>query len=98
MPALTAKQASVHQKTVPNWSKRAKIISRTYKFEGFLPAINFVNRVAKQAQKMNHHPDIDIRFNRVILKLTSHDEGGLTKKDFHLAGLCDEIFVKLFST
>ena len=96
MPALTAKQARLHLKAVPNWSKRAQTIHRTFKFDGFLKAINFINRVARKAQKSNHHPDIDIRFNKVTLKLTTHDEGGLTEKDFSLARQCDEVFSKYF--
>jgi len=98
MPALTAKQASLRLKTVPNWSKRAQMIYRTIKFEGFLKAIDFVNRVAKKAQKANHHPDIAIRFDQVTLKLSTHDEGGLTAKDFSLARQCDAIVVKLSSS
>jgi 4a-hydroxytetrahydrobiopterin dehydratase len=94
MPALSIKQISLHLKAVPQWSKRAQLISRTFKFEGFLKAIEFVNRAAKQAQKVNHHPDIDIRFNKVTLMLTTHDEGGLTEKDFALARQCDEVFGK----
>ena len=70
---------------MPNWSKRAKILSRTFTFEGFLKGIDFVNRIARKAQKANHHPDIDIRFDKVTLKLTTHDAGGITKKDFSLA-------------
>jgi len=98
MPALTTKQASLHLKAIPNWSKRAQIISRTYKLEGFLKAIDFVKRVARKAQKLNHHPDIDIRFDQVTLKLTTHDEGGLTAKDFSLARQCDELFVNIITT
>jgi 4a-hydroxytetrahydrobiopterin dehydratase len=94
MPALTAKQVSLHLKAVPSWSKRAQTILRTFKFEGFLKAIDFVNRIARKAQKVNHHPDIDIRFDKVTLKLTTHDEGGITEKDFSLAGQCDEAFAK----
>jgi 4a-hydroxytetrahydrobiopterin dehydratase len=91
MPALTAKQVSLHLRTVPRWSKRAQTILRTFKFEGFLKGIDFVNRIARKAQKLNHHPDIDIRFNKVTLKLTTHDEGALTKKDLSLAQQCDEV-------
>ena len=94
MPALTTKQVSLHLKAVPNWSKRAQTILRTFKFEGFLKAIEFVNRIARKAQKVNHHPDIDIRFDKVTLKLTTHDEGGITAKDFSLAGPCDDAFAK----
>ena len=96
MPALTAKQVSLHLRAVPRWSKRAQTILRTFKFEGFLKGIDFVNRIARKAQKVNHHPDIDIRFDKVTLKLTTHDEGGLTGKDFSLAGQCDEVFSKFF--
>ena len=92
MPALTTKQVSLHLRTVPRWSKRAQTILRTFKFEGFLKAIDFVNRIARKAQKINHHPDIDIRFDKVTLKLTTHDEGGITEKDFSLARQCDEVF------
>ena len=97
MPALTLKQSSLHLITVPHWSKRAQTIHRTYKFEGFLDSIAFVNRLARKAQKLNHHPDIDIRFNKVTLTLTTHDEGGLTGNDFLLARQCDEVFVKFFA-
>ena len=94
MPALTTKQVILHLKAVPNWSKRVQTILRTFKFEGFLQSIEFVNRIARKAQKVNHHPDIDIRFNKVTLKLTTHDEGGITAKDFSLARQCDEVFSK----
>lgn len=98
MPALTTKQISLHLKAVSNWSKRAQTILRTFQFEGFLKSIAFVDRIARKAQKLNHHPDIDIRFNKVTLKLTTHDEGGLTEKDFSLARQCDEVFAKFFES
>lgn len=95
MPALNTRQINLHLKAVPDWSKRAGTISRTFKFAGFLASMDFVNHIARKAQKLNHHPDIDIRFSRVTLKLTTHDEGGLTGKDFSLARQCDEVFAKL---
>jgi hypothetical protein len=58
MPALTAKQVSLHLKAVPCWSKRSQTILRIFKFDGFLKVIDFVNRIARKAQKLNHHPDI----------------------------------------
>jgi 4a-hydroxytetrahydrobiopterin dehydratase len=57
-------------------------------------SIAFVRRIAKQAQKINHHPDIDIRFDQVTLILTTHDEGGITEKDFSLARQCDVVFAR----
>jgi 4a-hydroxytetrahydrobiopterin dehydratase len=96
MSAMTAIQVNRHLKTVPNWSKRNQMILRTFTFKGFLKSVDFVNRIARKAQKSNHHPDIDIRFNKVTLKLTTHDQGGITKKDFSLARQCDEVFSKYF--
>ena len=92
MKALNAKKIYAALKEVPAWLKRRQSIRRTFKFEEFLQAIAFVNRVARRAQKLNHHPDIDIRYDKVTLKLTTHDAGGLTKKDFMLARQCDEIY------
>jgi len=97
MPALTTKKVRQHLKTVPHWSLRAQTIIRSFKFEGFLESIAFVNRIARQAQKMNHHPDIVIRYNKVTLKLTTHDEGGITGKDFSLAQQGDAVFAKYFA-
>ena len=94
MPALHNKQIKLNLQAVPNWSKRAQTILRTFKFEGFLKGIEFVNRIAAKAQKMNHHPDIDIRFDQVTLTLTTHDEGGITEKDFLLARQCDGVLAK----
>jgi 4a-hydroxytetrahydrobiopterin dehydratase len=92
---LHSKQIKLHLQAIPNWSKRAQAIHRTFKFEGFLNGIDFVNRIAKKAQAMNHHPDIDVRFDQVTLTLTTHDEGGITEKDFLLAKQCDEVFSKI---
>ena len=94
MPVLTTKQVKLHLKAIPDWSKHAQTICRTFKFEGFLMSIAFVRRIAKQAQKINHHPDIDIRFDQVTLTLSTHDEGGITEKDFTLARLSDVVFAR----
>ncbi len=70
---------------VPKWRKKGALIARTYEFKDFGAAMKFVNAVARSAEKAWHHPDIDIRWNQVTLALTTHDEGGLTEKDFALA-------------
>jgi len=85
MAKLTAVQTKEALKTTPKWKKRGPLISRTYEFKDFVAAMKFVNGVARLAEKAWHHPDIDIRWNRVTLTLTTHDEGGLTEKDFALA-------------
>jgi 4a-hydroxytetrahydrobiopterin dehydratase len=70
---------------LPDWQRRDQVISRTFKFKDFTEAMRFVNRIAELAEKANHHPDIDIRWNKVTLALTTHDAGGLTENDFALA-------------
>jgi 4a-hydroxytetrahydrobiopterin dehydratase len=86
MPALTAEQAASLPETVPHWQIDGGELVRIFKFEDFLAAMRFVNKIAELAEKAGHHPDIDIRYNKVRLALVTHDEGGLTKKDFDLAG------------
>jgi 4a-hydroxytetrahydrobiopterin dehydratase len=83
-------------KSAPEWKKRARTIRRRFEFKGFLDAIDFVNRVARKAEKSDHHPDIDIRWNKVTLALSTHSEGGLTGKDFAMARQCDEVFSRHF--
>jgi 4a-hydroxytetrahydrobiopterin dehydratase len=96
MPTLGRRQISLGIKTVPLWSKRAQTIRRTFVFDGFLGSMDFVNRVARMAEKLDHHPDINIRWNKVTLALTTHSQGGLTKKDFALARQCDGAFARNF--
>ncbi len=79
---------------VADWRRRGKTIHREFTFADFPPAIRFVNSVARAAEKANHHPDIDIRWNRVLLALTTHDAGGLTEKDCELAVRCDALAKK----
>lgn len=71
------------------WAHAGEIIEKTYEFESFVPAVEFVNRVAGLAEDANHHPDIDIRYNRVRIGLATHDAGGITEKDTGLAERID---------
>jgi 4a-hydroxytetrahydrobiopterin dehydratase len=98
MSALNTREIKNRLKTVPAWAQRRRAIRRQFTFRGFLPAIDFVNRVARNAEKNDHHPDIDIRWNKVTLTLSTHSEGGLTGKDFSLARLCDGIYSRHFET
>ena len=89
MPKLTQVQIKSALRKVPEWKKRRSEITRTYQFKDFVAAVKFVNRVAKLAEEAWHHPDIDIRWNKVTLVLSTHSEGGLTGKDFNLAKQID---------
>ena len=73
----------------PGWSRIGDEIERTYEFSDFSGAMGFVTRVALAAEKANHHPDVDIRWNKVTLTLSTHSEGGLTTKDLELADTID---------
>ena len=89
MAKLTPKQIKEALPTVKEWQKRGATIVRTCQFKDFAEAMKFVNQVARAAEKANHHPDIDIRWNKVTLVLATHSEGGLTRNDFDLAKKID---------
>ena len=76
-------------KKIPEWELEKNQIERTFEFDDFVDAIDFVDRVAEVAEEEEHHPDIDIRWNKVTLALTTHSAGGLTENDFKLAQTID---------
>jgi 4a-hydroxytetrahydrobiopterin dehydratase len=92
MARLTPVQIAKRMKSVPGWTRKGREIRRRFEFEGFMGAVAFVNRVARMAEKNDHHPDIDIRWNKVTLALSTHSEGGLTGKDFSMARECSRMF------
>jgi 4a-hydroxytetrahydrobiopterin dehydratase len=75
--------------TLPGWTRQGEAIVRTFAFAGFPDAVAFVERLVAPAELLNHHPDVDLRYNKVIVTLSTHDQGGLTELDFRLAGLVD---------
>jgi 4a-hydroxytetrahydrobiopterin dehydratase len=91
MPKYSAAQTKTALRFLPGWTKKGGAITRTFQFRDFSGAIEFVNAVARLAEKTWHHPDIDIRFSKVTLTLTTHSEGGLTEKDFDLATKIDQL-------
>ena len=86
MPALTLEEAQNQLASLPGWRIESGELTRTFAFRDFVAALGFVNRVGQAAEAAGHHPDIDIRYNKVRLGLVTHDAGGLTGKDFDLAG------------
>ena len=75
----------------PGWEPTGDGITRTFTLPGFPEAIGFVAAVGVVAEKAFHHPDIDIRYRRVKIYLTTHDEGGLTTRDTSLASRIDRL-------
>ena len=79
---------------LPDWKRNGDVITRTFEFKDFSAAMDFTNAVAALAEQAQHHPDIDVRWNKVTLALTTHAAGGLTEKDFALARQCDALALR----
>jgi 4a-hydroxytetrahydrobiopterin dehydratase len=90
MPRLDDTAVEEGLQRLPGWERRANEIVKTFVREDFAHAMVFVNEVASAAEAAGHHPDIDIRWNKVTLALSSHAEGGLTDSDFQLAARIQE--------
>jgi len=73
------------------WSLVGGQIQRTFQFGDFLGSMAFVQKVAEYAERVQHHPDVLIRYNRVTLTVSTHDAGGITQKDFDLAEETDRL-------
>jgi 4a-hydroxytetrahydrobiopterin dehydratase len=86
---LTAQERAAFLAGHPDWSASGNTLERTIAFTDFAEAMGFVNRVALAAQAADRHPDIDIRWNRVTLRLTTHSAGALTDLDQALAERVD---------
>jgi len=85
MPALSAAEVTSHLSALPAWKVENGELTRTFQFDDFRAALRFVDQVGELAEEAGHHPDIDIRYNKVRLGLVTHDAGGITAKDFDLA-------------
>jgi 4a-hydroxytetrahydrobiopterin dehydratase len=85
MTVISSKEAEQRLASMAGWGIEAGELVKTFSFKDFREALAFVNRVGEAAESAGHHPDIDIRYNRVRLSLVTHDAGGLTEKDFNLA-------------
>lgn len=85
MRVLSSTEIDQRLTHMPGWVLVHGEIVREASFQNFVAAMTFVNQVAARAESAGHHPDIDIRYNKVRLALTSHDAGGITDKDFEMA-------------
>jgi 4a-hydroxytetrahydrobiopterin dehydratase len=77
--------------TLAGWERNGDEIVKEFRFEGFGDAIAFVVRLAFRADKANHHPDLDVRYNRMRVALSTHSEGGITAKDLAVAAEADAV-------
>jgi 4a-hydroxytetrahydrobiopterin dehydratase len=81
--------------TCPGWALSGGQIERTYGFPDFLHSMRFVNELAAEAERVQHHPDILVRYSRVTLSLSTHDAGGITGKDFAFARFADRVRARM---
>jgi 4a-hydroxytetrahydrobiopterin dehydratase len=92
MRALNDTEIQKEMKSCDFWSLEAgPQITRTWKFKDFKESMAFVNRVAQEAEAMNHHPDILVQYSRVKLTVNTHDVKGLSELDFRLAKFCNAL-------
>lgn len=85
MSVLSTESVREKLKSLSGWKLENKEIVRSFEFPDFKAAMQFVNAVAGKAESAGHHPDIDIRYNKVRLALVSHDAGGVTERDINMA-------------
>jgi 4a-hydroxytetrahydrobiopterin dehydratase len=88
---LSEEQIGAALADLPDWQRDEESLVRTRRFSDFVHAIDFVEEVAAVAEELQHHPDIDIRYNKVTLRLSTHSAGGLTARDVELAARLDAI-------
>jgi 4a-hydroxytetrahydrobiopterin dehydratase len=91
MPPISPQEAQSRLVGLTGWKIEAGELVKTFQFKDFVASLRFVNRVGEASEQAGHHPDIDIRYNRVRLALTTHDAGGLTEKDFDLAAEAERL-------
>jgi len=81
--------------SLPGWGRRGDVITKTFQFRSFLPGIDFVAAIAKAAEAADHHPDIDIRYTKIVCTLSTHSAGGITQKDLDMAREIERVHERL---
>lgn len=88
---LSSQDVAAGLEKLPGWRREGDTIERTYELPDFRTALAFVAYVGELAEHMDHHPDVDIRYNKVRLALSTHSAGGLTGNDLTLAQRIDHV-------
>ena len=95
MTTLTAAEIASALLSLPSWSVKENKLHREYRFADFIHAFGFMATAAIAIEKMNHHPEWSNVWNRVTIDLTTHDAGGISEKDVHLAQTLETLAKKL---
>ena len=88
---LSDDQIQQHLQKLPGWAVQDHVLRKTFWFPSFSKSMEFVNQLAEMAESVNHHPDIDIRYDKVTIGLTTHDAGGITQNDVEMAASADDV-------
>lgn len=91
MKVLKESEAKAQLKNLDGWKIRGKTLSKEYGFEEFNDGLAFVVKIAKVAERQDHHPDVLLSYGKVVLNVTTHSAGELTDKDFRLAAAIDNV-------
>ena len=90
---MRIKRYKIFESTSPNWNEVDGKLERNFEFKDFLHALDFINKLTVICERENHHPEINWIYNKINLKLSTHDAGDIiTEKDIKLANLIDEIY------
>ena len=89
MALLSDEEIESRLEGLEGWEREGDAIRKQFQLDDFKGSVDFVNRLTPAAEDMNHHPDLEISWNKVTVSLSTHSEGGLTENDFELAGKID---------
>ena len=91
METLSREEIEAALAGLNDWAYGDEALTRTFRFADFVHAIGFVEHLAEVAEELQHHPDIDIRYNKVTLRLSTHSAGGVTSRDVDLARAAEHL-------
>ena len=90
-PLLTQEEISEALTTLEGWAVEEKELVKTFKFSAYLAGIEFVSKLGRAAEAMNHHPDLIVGWRKVTVRISTHSAGGLTELDVNLALEADQL-------
>jgi 4a-hydroxytetrahydrobiopterin dehydratase len=85
MPRLGEEEIEARLGELEGWKREGETIVKEFELDDFAGSVDFINRLTPVAEEMNHHPDLSVSWNKVVVSITTHSEGGLTGNDFELA-------------
>jgi 4a-hydroxytetrahydrobiopterin dehydratase len=91
MAVLSDQEIEARLSEHPGWERRGSAIAKTFERGDFVGSVRFLDSIVEPAEAMNHHPDIEISWDKATVLLTTHSEGGVTAADFELAGKIDSL-------